>query len=74
MAPSVAAERNPAMMSNGGRSAVVAIPIGIRHTGCSGDVLKERESKKIVVRFMLEMSLKMSYVIATAVPPPDTAT
>ena len=31
------------MMSNGGRSAVGAIPIGIRHTGSSGDVLKERE-------------------------------
>ena len=43
MAPSVAAEKNPAMMSNGGRSAVGAIPIGIRHTGSSGDVLKERE-------------------------------
>ena len=34
---------------------------------------RERGSKEIVVRFMLEMSLKMSYVIAT-VPQLDTAT
>ena len=69
MAPSAEAEKNPAMMSNSGSSAVDAILIAIWQLWrCP----VRKKSKEIFVHFMLKMSLKMSHVIA-AVPQLNTA-
>ena len=72
MAPSAEAEKNPAMMSNSGSSAVDAILIAIWQLWrCP----VRKNSKEIFVHlfnFKLKMSLKMSHVIA-AVPQLNTA-